>query len=82
MCLLAREPEWRLATVTGTAVSAVAGYLVIGWLLAYLRTRTTFLFVAWRLLAGVVVAVLIWRGVLPAHDEARPPAPPPSLEAR
>jgi undecaprenyl-diphosphatase len=80
--VLAREPEWRLATVTGTVVSAVAGYLVIGWLLAYLRTRTTFLFVAWRLAAGLVVAVLIWRGVLPAHDEARPPTPPPSLEAR
>jgi undecaprenyl-diphosphatase len=64
---------WTLATLIGTAVAAVGGYLVIGWLLGWLRTRTTYVFVAWRIAAGVVIAVLIWRGVLPARDEDRPP---------
>ena len=58
----------------------MAGYLVIGWLLRYLRTRTTYLFVAWRLVLGVLVAVLLWQGVLPADDAPRPP--PPAVRAR
>jgi undecaprenyl-diphosphatase len=69
------EPAWAMATLLGTAVALVAGYLVIGWLLAYLRSRTTYVFVAWRIAAGVLIAVLLWRGVLPASDEAAPRAP-------
>jgi undecaprenyl-diphosphatase len=57
--------DWRLATLVGTAVSFVFGYLVIGWLLSYLRTRTTLLFIGWRLAAGAAVALLLWLGVLP-----------------
>jgi undecaprenyl-diphosphatase len=78
--VLRDEPAWRTATAIGTAVSAVAGYLVIGWLLRYLRTRTTYPFVAWRLVLGVLVAVLLWQGVLPADDERAPP--PPAVRAR
>ena len=71
------HPDWSAATAVGTAVSLVAGYFVIGWLLGYLRTRTTYLFVAWRIAAGLAIGVLLWRGVLPADDEApRPPAAP------
>ncbi len=69
------EAAWRDATLVATAASLLAGYLVIGWLLRWLRTRTTILFVAWRLVAAAVVALLIWRGVLPAGDEG-PPHPP------
>ena len=72
--VLRGEPAWRTATLIGTAVSAVAGYLVIGWLLRYLRTRTTYVFVAWRLVVGVLVAVLVWQGVLPRDDDPPPPA--------
>lgn len=57
--------EWLLATGVGTVVSFAAGYLVIGWLLGWLRTRKTYLFVAWRLAAGAVIAVLIATGRLP-----------------
>jgi undecaprenyl-diphosphatase len=64
--VIKENPSWASATVVGTIVSAVFGYLVIGWLLGWLRTRSTFVFVAWRIAAGVVLAVLIWRGVLPA----------------
>ncbi len=74
--VLRTEPAWRSATIVGTAVSAVLGYLVIGWLLRYLRTRTTYLFVAWRIVVGALVAVLLWQGVLPASDETPHPTPP------
>jgi undecaprenyl-diphosphatase len=73
--VLRGEPSWALATAVGTVVSAVAGYLVIDWLLGWLRTRTTYVFVAWRILAGLAVAALIWNGVLPAdHVPSSPPA--------
>ena len=72
--VLRGEAAWRSATIVGTVVSAVVGYLVIGWLLRYLRTRTTYLFVAWRIVLGVLVAVLLWKGVLPADDDAPVPA--------
>ncbi|HET9599540.1 MAG TPA: undecaprenyl-diphosphate phosphatase [Anaeromyxobacteraceae bacterium] len=75
------EPAWAAATALGTAVALAAGYLVIGWLLAYLRTRTTYLFVGWRLVAGVLIAVLLWRGVLPMSDEAPRPSAAPTAAA-
>jgi undecaprenyl-diphosphatase len=73
--VLRGEPAWALATLVGTAVSAVAGYLVIDWLLGWLRTRTTHVFVVWRIAAGVALAVLIWQGVLPARHAPAAPAP-------
>ncbi len=73
--LLRGAPEWALATAVGTAVAAIVGYAVIEWLLGWLRTRTTYLFVVWRIAAGLVVAVLVWRGVLPAGEAPPPPAP-------
>jgi undecaprenyl-diphosphatase len=74
--VLRGDPAWAAATWVGTAVSAVAGYLVIHWLLGWLRTRTTYLFVVWRIAAGLALAVLIWQGVLPASHgaPARPAA--------
>jgi undecaprenyl-diphosphatase len=80
--VLRTEPAWRSATIVGTVVSAVLGYLVIGWLLRYLRTRTTYLFVAWRIAVGALVAVLLWQGVLPASDDMPPPPPPAAPRAR
>jgi undecaprenyl-diphosphatase len=63
--VIREAPEWQVATLAGTVVSFGAGYLVIGWLLGWLRTRKTYLFVAWRILAGAALAVLIAAGVLP-----------------
>ena len=58
--VIRQHPAWAAATVVGTIVSAVFGYLVIGWLLGWLRTRSTYVFVAWRIVAGLAVAVLIF----------------------
>ncbi len=73
--ILRGEPAWVTATLVGTAVSAVGGYLVIDWLLGWLRTRTTYVFVVWRIAAGLVIAGLILGGVLPAGEQPPPPAP-------
>ncbi len=73
--VLRGEPAWATATVVGTVVSAIGGYLVIDWLLGWLRTRTTYLFVVWRIAAGLVIAALILGGVLPAGEKPPPPAP-------
>jgi undecaprenyl-diphosphatase len=63
---LAGAPDWQLATLVATVVSFVVGYLVIGWLLGWLRTRPTYIFVGWRIAAGVAIAILIATGYLPA----------------
>ena len=78
--VIRQHPDWATATVVGTIVSAVFGYLVIGWFLGWLRTRSTYVFVVWRIVAGVALAVLIWRGVLPARQgpPSQGPAEPPS----
>ncbi len=73
--------DWSVATVIGTIVSLLAGYVVIGWLLAYLRTRTTYLFVVWRIVAGVAIGLLLWRGVLPGDGGAPRPPPAPAATA-
>jgi len=77
---LAHEPGWRLATVVGTAVAFAFGYVVIGWLLGWLRTRTTYVFVFWRIAAGILIAMLITRGILPQDDDL--PRPPPAAVLR
>jgi undecaprenyl-diphosphatase len=64
--MLRGHPDWQLATAVATLVAFAAGYLVIGWLLGWLRTRPTYLFVAWRIGAGAAIALLIAVGVLPA----------------
>jgi undecaprenyl-diphosphatase len=78
---LGGEPTWRNATLVGTVVAGVAGFFVIGWLLRYLRTRTTYLFVVWRIAAGIAIAALIWRGVLPSV-EGQSPTPPSQTTVR
>jgi undecaprenyl-diphosphatase len=73
MPTIAGAPGWQLATAVGTVVSFAFGLGVIAWLLRWMRTRTTHLFVAWRIAAGLAIALLLWRGILPA-DDGPPPA--------
>lgn len=46
------------AFLAGTIASAVTGYLAIGWLLRYLRTRGFGIFVVYRVMVGT--AAIIW----------------------
>lgn len=51
-------------TLAATAVAFIVGYLVIGWLLRYLRTGSYLPFVIYRVVLGSTVLVLIAAGVL------------------
>jgi len=68
---LADAPDWKRATALATLVSFLFGLVVIAWLLRWMRTRTTHLFVAWRLVAGLAIGLLLWKGLLPL-DDGRP----------
>ena len=45
--------------VTATLVSAVSGYLAIAFLLRFLQRHTTFVFVAYRIILGLVLIALL-----------------------
>ena len=66
--LQATERPSTLALVVGTLVAFGAGWTAIAWLLAYLRRRTTFLFIIYRVVLGCVLLVLLQRGVLHPHS--------------
>jgi undecaprenyl-diphosphatase len=53
-----------LALGVASAVSAVSGYLAIAFLLRYLRTHTTYLFVWYRLALGTLLLALLASGYL------------------
>jgi undecaprenyl-diphosphatase len=48
----------------GLVTAAVTGYASIAWLLRFLRTRTMFPFVAYRIALGALIFVLLARGLL------------------
>jgi len=50
--------------VVGTIVSFIVGWLAIAWLLRYLRTRSTLVFIVYRLLLGASLLVLLTVGYL------------------
>ena len=53
-------------TIVATVIAFVVGYLVIGWLLRYIRTRSYLPFVIYRICLGVLVLALLAGGVLDA----------------
>jgi undecaprenyl-diphosphatase len=50
--------------IVATIVAGVVGYLSIWFLLAYLRRKSTAVFVVYRLVLGTVILVLLWQGVI------------------
>ncbi len=50
--------------VLATVVSGVVGYATIAFLLRYLKTHSTYLFIAYRLLLGGLLLTLLARGTL------------------
>ena len=54
-------------TVVATVIAFGVGYLAIGWLLRYIRTRSYLPFVIYRVALGVLVMSLLASGVLDAQ---------------
>lgn len=50
--------------IISTVVSAVTGYVAIAWLLRYLMHRTTMIFVYYRVALGILLLLLLFRGVV------------------
>jgi undecaprenyl-diphosphatase len=50
----------------GTLVSAIVGYASIWFLLRYLRTHTTGVFIGYRLIVGIAILVMLFSGRLSA----------------
>ena len=50
----------------GTVISGIVGYLSIWFLLRYLRTHTTGVFIGYRLIVGIAILVMLFTGRLSA----------------
>ena len=50
--------------LVATIVSAIVGYLSIWFLLAFLRKNSTAVFIAYRIILGSVILILLWQGIL------------------
>ncbi len=50
--------------IVATVASAVVGYAAIAWLLKYLSTHTTFIFVVYRIALGVGLLLALYFGVM------------------
>ena len=76
----APERPSTMALLVGTGVAFVSGMAAIAGLLRYLRTRTTLVFVVYRLGLGVLLLVLLSMGVLEPQsglpDAPNEPLPP------
>jgi undecaprenyl-diphosphatase len=70
------RPSWLILAV-GTGVSFAVGMAAIAGLLRYLRTRTTLVFVVYRLLMGTTLFILLGTGFLKplAGSEERSSSP-------
>lgn len=56
-----------ISLAVGTVVAAIVGYLSIWFLLAFLKKHSTAIFIAYRIIVGGIILILLWRGVLDPH---------------
>lgn len=50
--------------IIGTIVAGIVGYLAIWFLLAFLRRYSTSIFIIYRIILGIVILVLLYKGVI------------------
>ena len=50
--------------IVATIVAGVVGWASIWFLLAYLRRNSTAVFIVYRVILGVVLLVMLWRGAI------------------
>jgi undecaprenyl-diphosphatase len=61
-----------LPLVVATVISGIVGYLSIWFLLRFLRTHTTGIFIGYRLIVGIALLVLLSLGRIAPLDEPQP----------
>ncbi|MEP7213796.1 MAG: undecaprenyl-diphosphatase UppP [Acidobacteriota bacterium] len=57
-------PESFYPLLVATLVAGIVGYLSIWFLISYLKRNSTAVFIAYRIILGSVLLILLWRGVL------------------
>jgi undecaprenyl-diphosphatase len=50
--------------IISTLAAGISGYLAIDFLLKYLRSHSTYLFIYYRIIAGAVILILIWYNII------------------
>jgi len=68
------EPFTGPDVLVGTLVAFVTGLLAIAWLLRFLRTRSTLVFVVYRFALGGLLLVLLASGRLSPQPDGTPPS--------
>ena len=57
-------PEMARALIAGVSASAVVGYAAIAAFIRYLRTQTLRIFIVYRIIFGIIILALVYRGYL------------------
>ncbi|PYS90630.1 MAG: UDP-diphosphatase [Acidobacteria bacterium] len=60
-------PHSALPLAVATIVSGLVGYATIWFLLRYLRKHSTAVFIIYRLILGVTLLIMLWRGIIQAR---------------
>lgn len=53
-----------ITLVIATTASAISGYLTIGFLLKFLKSNSTFVFVFYRIMLGIVIMFMLLNGII------------------
>ncbi|KUL30140.1 undecaprenyl-diphosphatase UppP [Chlorobium limicola] len=64
--LIISSPDNLIAIIVATIVSGIVGYASIAFLLNYLKSHTTSIFIIYRLLLGSGILIMLASGMLPA----------------
>lgn len=60
------DSSMALNLIVSTIVSGLSGYIAIDFLLKYLRKNSTFIFIYYRIILGIVIIILISSGIIMA----------------
>src|SRR5262249_28259091 len=61
-----------LNLLVSTVVAGIVGYATIAFLLGYLKTHSTYVFIAYRLVLGLGILALLFAGVLKPIENEKP----------
>ena len=53
-----------LSLIIATIVSGIVGYFSIAFLLSYLKTRSNLIFIIYRIALGILILILLYKGIL------------------
>lgn len=56
--------ENKASLIVATAVSGIVGYISIAYLISYLKTRSTIVFIIYRIILGIIILILLSAGFL------------------